>query len=111
MITITEAIKIARRAVNATRQGNGWVVYGPFQDEDPDGPTTCGSELHWDAAQKHEQEWRVSVALTAMGYKNDYMDTRRCHAWLVMDAREHGHTRLHAVVRFCVDRLKRESKE
>lgn len=67
----TQAIKEATRHVHLSAQGNQYVVYHPWDFDDVDGPTTCGTSMNYWEARGRCTRARARLALHLMGYSDD----------------------------------------
>lgn len=66
----TAAIKAASKAVYLAPRGKGYVVVGPYRDNDIDGPITEEPATDYWQARVKRTEWAARVALTLMGLDN-----------------------------------------
>jgi hypothetical protein len=71
-MTMTKALAAARLAVSSVeRMGHNYVVYGPYRDNDIDGPRTANYYGTFPQAQQARARWVATIALVLMGVDDD----------------------------------------
>jgi hypothetical protein len=99
LISKTQAIKTARRAVSICGRGNSWRIYGPYRVNDLTGPSTERSaDSYWSALRKRRL-WVAEIAAELMGLDSYYAAQTISYT---------GEPTVEQMVQYCADRCAKD---